>query len=321
MARLIDPAIADLQHEHDDSIRRGLVWRSRWVRLAGYLAFWKVAAIGISRASSRALIARHEGAIGRTILFSGFATTMLTLLFIGPPAWNSLSHHGHRLAIFLALVPQALSVALPMGVVFGVLCGLRGRVATPRVRQAIVGLTIVSSLVMIVFIGWILPISNQVFREVTFGGRLARGTNELTIVELWHEARNRVVIPVITSRYAFEFHFRLALAFAPLALGLFSLGIATARRKAFGMLTIGAFALVSCFAYYTLLYYTRLTYYARPDVRDHSSAIVAAWGPNVAFLLAAFLFWMIRTHGRSAADPSRPDDGPRSGDRPVAPLA
>src|SRR6185295_13556490 len=54
MERLIDPAIADLQHEHEDAIRRGLVWRGRWIRLAGYAAFWKVAAMGISRASSRA---------------------------------------------------------------------------------------------------------------------------------------------------------------------------------------------------------------------------------------------------------------------------
>jgi lipopolysaccharide export LptBFGC system permease protein LptF len=120
-------------------------------------------------------------------------------------------------------------------------------VATPRVRQAIVGLTFVSSLAMIVFVGWILPVSNQSFREVMFGGPLARGANELTIVELWHEGRNRVVIPAITGRYAFEFHFRLALAFAPLALGLFSLGAATARRKASGILTIGACALVIAF--------------------------------------------------------------------------
>jgi hypothetical protein len=297
MERLIDPAIADLQSEHADVLAHGRVWQARWVRLAGYLAFWKLMAIGISRASSRGLIAPHDGAIGRTIRFSGFATTVVTLFFMWPPAWNSLSHPGHRLTIFLALVPQALSVALPMGVVFGVLYGLRGRVATARVRHAIVGLAVVCSLAMIVFVGWILPVSNQVFREVTFGGPLAPGTNELTIVELWREARNRLVIPVITGRYAFEFHLRLALAFAPLALGLFSLGMATARRHASSILAVGAFALVSCFAYYTLMYYARLTYYARLDVRDHSLAIVAAWGTNLAFLAMALLLnrWPLGT--------------------------
>jgi hypothetical protein len=290
LERLIDPVIADLQHEHEAAIRRGLVWRGRWIRLAGYCAFWKVAAIGISRATSRALIAPHDGAIGRTIRFSGLATTALTLIFMWPAVWNSLSHPGHRLALFLALVPQALSVALPMGIVFGVFCGLRGRVVTARVRMTIVGLTIVSSLAMIVFVGWILPVSNQVFREVMFGGPVAPGTNELTIVELWHAAQDRIVIPVITGRYAFEFHFRLALGFAPLALGLFSLGMATAKRSASGILTVNAFALVSCLAYYTLLHYARLTYYARLDIRDHSLAIVAAWGPDLAFLAMASVF-------------------------------
>jgi hypothetical protein len=38
MERLIDPAIADLQHEHDAAIRRGLVWRGRWVHTAGCIA-------------------------------------------------------------------------------------------------------------------------------------------------------------------------------------------------------------------------------------------------------------------------------------------
>jgi hypothetical protein len=324
MERLIDPAIADLQSEHADALRLGRVWQARRVRLAGYVAFWKVAAIGLSRGSARALIAPHHGAIGRTIRFSGLATTALTLLFMGPPAWNSLSHPGHRLAIFLWLVPQALAVALPMGVVFGVLCGLRGRIATARERQAIVGLTIASSLAMIVFVGWILPVSNQVFREVTFGGPVARGTNELTIAELASgrltEGRSLLLWGTLTRR-VFEFHFRLALAFAPLVLGVFALGIAGVRRRVSNVVGVGALALVSCFAYYTLLYYARSTYYARLDTRDHALAIVAAWSPNLAFLASALPLWMIRRRGPSAAGPSRLDDGPRSGDRPVVPLA
>ena len=36
MERLIDPVIADLQCEHGEAIRRGQVWRSRWIRMAGW---------------------------------------------------------------------------------------------------------------------------------------------------------------------------------------------------------------------------------------------------------------------------------------------
>ena len=41
--RLIDPAIADLQCEHADAVRHGRLWRARRVRVAGVIAFCKVA--------------------------------------------------------------------------------------------------------------------------------------------------------------------------------------------------------------------------------------------------------------------------------------
>lgn len=39
MERLIDPALTDVQLEHRDAIAQGRPWRSRWIRLAGYLRF------------------------------------------------------------------------------------------------------------------------------------------------------------------------------------------------------------------------------------------------------------------------------------------
>ena len=100
-----------------------------------------------------------------------------------PAANGVLAERAAALAIAPVLL-CVLALRERRGVVFGVLCGLRGRIATARDRQAIVGLTIASSLAMIVFVGWILPVSDQVFRELTFGGPVARGTNELTIAEL-----------------------------------------------------------------------------------------------------------------------------------------
>ena len=35
MERVVDPLLADLQKEHAEAIRRGRVWKSRWIRLAG----------------------------------------------------------------------------------------------------------------------------------------------------------------------------------------------------------------------------------------------------------------------------------------------
>jgi len=42
MDYLVDPAIADMQAEHEDAVRRGLTWRKRWICLRGYLAFFSM---------------------------------------------------------------------------------------------------------------------------------------------------------------------------------------------------------------------------------------------------------------------------------------
>jgi lipopolysaccharide export LptBFGC system permease protein LptF len=333
MARLIDPVLADLQCEHAEALRRSQVWRSRWICLSGYIAFSKVAVVALSRGSARTV--RHwagadDRAVGRTVLFSFIATLAWSLVFMLPPVWGAVSHPAQLVRIVLWLVPSVMSVALPMGVVFGVLCGLRGRVATRRVRWAIVCLTIVCSLAMFVNLGWILPDANQAFREMSWRQTLAaaqgasrgpvwRGMNELTIGELASGQLTRGRPPFLgtmtMTRLAFEFHFRLALAFAPLTLGLFSLGVAAARRRASGVPFIGAIALASCFAYYSLMYFARL------DVSGHVPAIVAAWAPNLVFLASALLLWTLRRRGPSAADPSRRDDARQSEGRPVVPQA
>ena len=73
LERLIDPVIADLQTEHSESVRRGHVWRSRWVLVVGTLAFWKVVGVhAIERVVpiARELAAADDGALRRTFGFS-----------------------------------------------------------------------------------------------------------------------------------------------------------------------------------------------------------------------------------------------------------
>jgi hypothetical protein len=60
MERLIDPVLADLQCEHHEAIRCGWRWRSRWIRLRGYAAFWR--AIGL-HAVERSLQSRKGVAL------------------------------------------------------------------------------------------------------------------------------------------------------------------------------------------------------------------------------------------------------------------
>jgi lipopolysaccharide export LptBFGC system permease protein LptF len=184
-----------------------------------------------------------------------------------------------RLIVYL--LPQAIPVGVPMGLVVGVLCGMRGRVVTTRVRRTIAALAVACSIAMLVDVAWVMPAGNQAFRELMFGGRLLRGTNELTLGEL-------------ASRDTFQFHFRLALAFAPLVLGLFALGVSRASRGAYGSIAAGLMALAICFAYYVLLWGSR-----SPGPKGWQPA-AAGWAPDLVFGLAAVV--LLRRRGMEGRD-------------------
>jgi lipopolysaccharide export LptBFGC system permease protein LptF len=290
MERLIDPAIADLQHEHDDAIRRGLVWRGRWIRFAGYSAFWKVAVIAAARHALHERTATDDRSVGRTVGFSLVAVIALTALLMYP-GFSDFRRPGTGTAVqlVLCLVPQALAIALPLGLLFGILLGLRNRAPTTRAKWTIAALAIGCSAAAFIIVGWLMPTANQAFRELSAGRRLLRGLNELTLGELASADPTRVMWlisgGVTARRLAWEFHFRVALACAPLALGLFSLGVATTRRRNYGLVAMGLAALTASIGYYALLFGSRqAALYV-----DWVLPIVAAWTPNLVFLAIALL--------------------------------
>lgn len=310
--RLIDPVLADLRHEYAGAVRQGCRWRSRWIHLAGCIAFWKVSAIVLGRASTRELSTADGGSVGRTIRFAGIATTLMTALLMWPPLSHvtSISGAWNTVRLFIYLMPQALAIALPMGLAFGVLCGLSGRVPAARSRMIIIVLAAASSLAALVVVGWLLPEANQAFRELTYqqmfgtAYRVAirRGLNELTLGELM-------------STDTYKFHSRLALACAPLTLGVFSLALATVTHRT-RALTAGVAALAICFAYYLLLYTSRQLSLGRDELAYsyHLAGTLAAWTPNLVFGAAALLLHL-RTRGRPGAAPSRRDAVRQSADR------
>jgi hypothetical protein len=293
MERLIDPAIADLQHEHDDAMRRGLVWRGRWVHTAGCIAVWKVMAASATTTSTRTIgdWACADGcAVGRTIGHSCATISAVVALLI----WAPLSSHSdgipanHVAWMVIYLVPQALLVAIPLGLMVGILSGLRGRVVTIRVRRSVVAMVILSSLATFVLAAWTMPTANQAFRELIAGHRLPRGFNEMTLVEL---ARTRApsisAVSATANRLAFELHFRLALAFASLALGLFAIAVTAAWRGAYrvrGVVIVGS---LTGIAYYVLLFWARQAGYSA----DERANVAAAWIPNLVFFAMTLLLF------------------------------
>jgi hypothetical protein len=292
--RLIDPAIADLQHEYEEAIRRGLMWRARGIRLTGYAVLGKVAAVAAARQALAERTSAEHRAVGRTVVFSLGAVIVLTPLLLFP-ALGRFSHRDVSTSSLLVvyLIPQALAVAIPLGLVFGILLGLRDQPSTARVNWTILALALLCSSLAFFVVAWLMPAANQAFREMIAGRPLLRGLNELTLGELASADPARVTrvisAGVTTRRLAWEFHLRLVLACAPLVLGLFSIAVTTGPRRNYGRVAMSVAALMASLGY-VLLFDVR----QRVVNSDWVPPLVAAWLPNLVFLMLALLFSQTR---------------------------
>src|SRR6266536_3150400 len=132
MERLIAPLIADMQLEYDTARLRGSGWNLVWTRAVGYTAFGKAVMVFAKYRLGSAIEAwavSDDHAMGRVVGFMiGTVVGVFTLMNL-----TALTRPSRMLpAIFLQTLPFAIAVGLP----FGILCGLRGRTITNRVRRA-----------------------------------------------------------------------------------------------------------------------------------------------------------------------------------------
>jgi len=295
MTRLIEPVIADLQSEYGCAIRGGHTWRSLWIRLSGYAAFWKVIGLHATARAwplTREWAAADDRALGRTLAFSCVASSIATMLLMYPPLSQTVRYAEDGRFYLRAtvdqvgwllffVIPQAIPITVPIGVAIGIVCGLRGRAATLRTRRSIVTISVVCCAVMLVTLAWIVPAANQAFREIVAGRpQLPKGPNEMTLGELR------------TSGPRFLYHQRWALSFATLALGPFAFGLSASMRGRFRSIVIGVMASL---AYYSLVYF-----FFRVSVANALTGwpppFIAAWTPNIMFILVTLLLMRVRVH-------------------------
>jgi hypothetical protein len=226
MERLIDPVIADLQCEHADAMRRGHMWRARWIRVAGCIAFWKVA--GLAAVAENKHGARAIGvALSTAILLTALA---ICVVILNSPA--TIDSGGTMVWLVLYLVPQALTISLPVCLGLALFIWIRGEDAHASSRRTVLWLMRVALLLAVANVGWITPAANNAYRNVIAGRAALRGANELTLIELGHrvyEASPREVGDPLPL--AFWFNARLALVLAPVLLSVLALTGATARRR------------------------------------------------------------------------------------------
>jgi hypothetical protein len=307
MARLIDPLIADLQHEHAKAARSGWHWRSRAIRIAGWMSFFKVLAICAWHGElvTHRWTSDDRRALIRATAWSVVLIALITALFdISPLTWMTRDSKAGTSRLLLYLIPQAVPIAITVGATLGILFGIGGRVFSRRVAEGVVALALIASAFSFVNLGWITPAANQAFRVAASGRTdLPKGPTELTLGEISRAIdAGRRAPPAPPTWYfgepprylkdlALNYHERWALSFSPLVFALFALSIAAGgslKRWLLGIAAFGAFI-----GYYLLLHAGR-----ELVLSGTMPASVAIWFPNAIFAaLAGYL--MIRKSGPS----------------------
>ncbi len=289
MERLIDPLLADLQTEYDAAMRHGRVWRGRWVRIAGYVAFLKVIVMCGWAQSIRALRdwpVDDRRAVGRTIALSASAIVLLTLA-MEVPGFLSLRGWAHAQDLhlrFLAyMIPQALPIALPMGLTFGILRGLGSGVVSRRSTCAVLALAAIGSVASFVLLASIVPAASHAWRDAYLGHEAAnfmKSPSQMTLGELSQQIDAYKSTAMAGSSVArdmsFTYHSRWALSCATLVLAVFALTVSRRRRAGWLMSFIPPFGV--CFGYYAVLFYGR-----NAGLQGTLPIFTAAWLPNMVF--------------------------------------
>ena len=308
MERLIDPVVADLQAEYGHAVRQGRVWRSRRVRIGGYVACAKAIAVYGGERLMRTTYdstADDRRALGRTIGWSVMAMVAVTLLMVVPflPRIPTLLSRLHEIgglpgkeignALLVSLISQALPIAVPVGLTVGIFCGLGGREVSRRLTPAILAVAVLCSLASFALLAWIVPAATQAYRVAIFGSshHPIDWMNELTLGGLRGQidlSMHGQMLPVGVNPgvLAFSYYLRWSLSCASFALALFALSVVTRRR--FGRWRLGGSACGAFLCYYLLLWGAR-------DLGIHGTvpAFAAAWFPNVVFVLVSIAMMTI----------------------------
>ena len=281
MERRVEPTLADWQNEYLEAVERGRYWTSRWIQLAGMLAVLKVVALVTLEQSVHAL--RYPDADTRRALAkAGVIFGAVTASAAFALAWVPLNAMPVPRPVdvqgLLLLLPQALPLAIPVGLTTAILFGLAGRAST-RVIAGALTWAVVCSLMSFLTLGWLAPASNQAFRVKVVGFEIPKGENELSLGEIASRiGRIRAFDPSAPARrLSTLYHMRVALSATPLVLTVFSL-VATGRigRRRAGRMSA---ALLACSGFAFLIVWT-----ASLAFRGAVPPPVAAWMPNIIFV-------------------------------------
>jgi hypothetical protein len=302
LERVVEPAIAELQKEYAGE---GIASRRAWVLLAGYAAIVKVmamCAVSISVPSDD-----EWRALSGTFVWSVASVIVTAALLILPPLYGfDDAIRGWYAAA--TLMPQAMALAIPVGVAFGIAFGLCARPTISIAKTILVG-AVAASALSFGILAWAIPAGNQAFREITFRELKARGYqgpvtgprkgySEMTLSELRGEiARLSVDGDLRPARqFVFRLHLRFALAAATFALASLLLAAPVNHRGLRGLL-----AFTVCFVYWTLIFAGDLG-----SRRGYLTPPLGAWLPNIVMIAFAIFIASSRSSRLRGSSTSAP---------------
>ena len=281
MERRIEPTLADLRNECLEAYHRGRPWRARWIEVLGVLAIVKVILlVTLDRGAEHLLRpdAEMRSALLKLGAMFGAVVTVTAVALAWVPFNTMPVPHPVDAGELLYLIPQALPIAVPIGlaiaIVFGLSASLPGRLAV-WILSAAVTCSVVSFLTL----GWWAPVSNQAYRTRIVGQEIAKGENELTLGELSARIEEiRAFDPAAPARrLSVMYHTRWALSVTPLVLAVFALVITGHSRRRTAGSALGA--VLSSGGFALLLMWTNYLAY-----RGSVPPSLGAWLPNITFL-------------------------------------
>jgi len=247
--RVLEPLLADLQFEERRAAERGGRLGLWWVRLRGLLAFGQaLVLVSVRDGAQRWAVRREEwqSTIVATALGTGIASAALL-----DETYRRLDDVPGAASVgtLMMVLPSILCSTLPIGALAGPAFSKRGATnasswSTPALMAAAL------AVMTFAMTGWILPASNQRYRERLFAlitdapVALERGNRELNLrqlarreAELDAAGRHPQALP-----YAVEWHKRIATPASCFALAL--MGVAIRRRVRWAMIRVPAVMLV-----------------------------------------------------------------------------
>jgi hypothetical protein len=229
MARVVDPTLADIAWE------RG---RPAWL---GYAALAKALLVH-AVLSAPVMVSRAWSDDGRAIpKAAGLAiagSVLAAVPLIALPFLQVQRAHASLPLLAFLLAPQALVLTLPAALLLAIPLALRHQEPSARLARRTLALSICFAAATFVLVAWGVPAANQSFRVLASGDRsMPRGLNETGFARLREQIEVLNLTPggrIAARRIEYAYQVRLALACAPVPLGLVALALAASplgRRR------------------------------------------------------------------------------------------